>query len=93
MPSAANLGCKTSFITFVFSNRIADVAKKRGTLRSPEDMPLDQYLWTAFHASMAKMLQIINDGLSSSDDNVVDSMLTRIADILSTDVCIMQHFI
>ncbi|KAJ2973573.1 hypothetical protein NQ176_g6530 [Zarea fungicola] len=86
MPSAANLSCKTSFITFVFSNRIADVAKKRGTLRSPEDMPLDQYLWTAFHASMAKMLQIINDGLSSSDDNVVDSMLTRIADILSTDL-------
>lgn len=86
MPTAGNLGCKTSFITFIFSNRIADAAKKRGTLRSPEDMPNDQYLWTAFHASMSTMLAVINERLSSSDGPTNDSVFVRIVDLLSIDV-------
>lgn len=86
MPTAGNLGCKTSFITFIFSNRIADAAKNRGTLRSPDDMPHDNYLWTAFHASMITMLAIINERLSSPDGATNDSVFVRIVDMLSIDV-------
>ncbi|OAA63096.1 Zn(2)-C6 fungal-type DNA-binding domain protein [Cordyceps fumosorosea ARSEF 2679] len=89
MPTAGNLGCKTSFITFIFSNRIADAAKKRGTLRSPEHMPYDQYLWTAFHASMVALLAIINERLSSSDGAVNDSVFVRIVDMLSIDLTLL----
>ncbi|KAM3512113.1 hypothetical protein MY11210_004249 [Beauveria gryllotalpidicola] len=89
MPTAGNLGCKTSFITFIFSNRIADAAKKRGTLRSPEDMPNDQYLWTAFHASMSTMLAVINERLSSPDGPTNDSVFVRIVDLLSIDLTLL----
>ncbi|KAM3466452.1 hypothetical protein NHJ6243_000835 [Beauveria neobassiana] len=89
MPTAGNLGCKTSFITFIFSNRIADAAKKRGTLRSPEDMPHDQYLWTAFHASMSTMLAVINERLSSPDGPTNDSVFVRIVDLLSIDLTLL----
>ncbi|KAJ6784895.1 hypothetical protein PWT90_02368 [Aphanocladium album] len=88
-PTASNLGCKTSFITFVFSNRIADAAKNRGTLRSPEEMPYDQYLWTAFHASMINMLAIINVRLSSKDGSINDSVFVRIVDMLSIDLTLL----
>ncbi|KAJ3494406.1 hypothetical protein NLG97_g4097 [Lecanicillium saksenae] len=88
-PTASNLGCKTSFITFIFSNRIADAAKNRGTLRSPEDMPNDQYLWTAFHASMISMLAIINERLSSTEGSVNDSVFVRIVDMLSIDLTLL----
>ncbi|KAM3559644.1 hypothetical protein MY1884_003353 [Beauveria asiatica] len=89
MPTAGNLGCKTSFITFIFSNRIADAAKMRGTLRSPEDMPHDQYLWTAFHASMSTMLAVINERLSSPDGPTNDSVFVRIVDLLSIDLTLL----
>ncbi|EGX95520.1 hypothetical protein CCM_00174 [Cordyceps militaris CM01] len=91
MPTAGNLGCKTSFITFVFSNRIADAAKNRGTLRSPEDMPDDQYLWTAFHASMSTMLGVINERLSSPDGDTHDSVFVRIVDMLSIDLTLLGN--
>lgn len=89
MPTAGNLGCKTSFITFVFSNRIADAAKNRGSLRSPEDMPNDQYLWTTFHESMVNMLAIINQRLSSPEGAINDSVFVRIVDMLSIDVSLI----
>ncbi|OAA71088.1 Zn(2)-C6 fungal-type DNA-binding domain protein [Akanthomyces lecanii RCEF 1005] len=89
MPTAGNLGCKTSFITFIFSNRIADAAKNRGTLRSPDDMPHDNYLWTAFHASMITMLAIINERLSSPDGATNDSVFVRIVDMLSIDLTLL----
>ncbi|OAR00516.1 hypothetical protein LLEC1_00844 [Akanthomyces lecanii] len=89
MPTAGNLGCKTSFITFIFSNRIADAAKNRGTLRSPDDMPHDNYLWTAFYASMVTMLAIINERLSSPDGPTNDSVFVRIVDMLSIDLTLL----
>lgn len=92
LPSAANLECKISFVTSIFANRITDAAKMRGTPRDPAAMPEDQYLWTTYHASLAKMFQVINDGLSSKDEDVVLSMLLRIVDMLAIDVCPIFNF-